>query len=144
MTEQTDSARPMCIEDIEYSGLTAGEYAAIALRVPKSGEEWLDAMIREANRMRLAGQAMSGNGCGSESFAQGAEWCVGLADAVLAELDKDHVDPRLLAAEDALMEAYSGGSDQWDKCEAYLKAYPIPVDPTEAAHDRREAELDKD
>ena len=32
-------------------GLTAQEYAAIQLRVPESGTEWLDAMIRKARRM---------------------------------------------------------------------------------------------
>ncbi len=32
-------------------GLTARQYAAIHLRVPDSGEDWLDRMIRQARRM---------------------------------------------------------------------------------------------
>jgi len=48
--------------DIEYGsgGLTKREYAAIHLRVPQSGNEELDAMIREAQRNELAAQAMQG------------------------------------------------------------------------------------
>lgn len=33
------------------SGLSKREYAAIHLRVPDSGEEWLDEMIKKSNRM---------------------------------------------------------------------------------------------
>lgn len=33
-------------------------YAAIKLRVPDSGEEWLDAMIRQSLRDEFAGKAM--------------------------------------------------------------------------------------
>jgi hypothetical protein len=40
--------------------LTAKEYAAIHLCVPDSGNDELDAMIRGAQRERLAGQAMQG------------------------------------------------------------------------------------
>lgn len=35
------------------SNLTMRQYAAIELRVPDSGEEWLDEMIRVSNRIRL-------------------------------------------------------------------------------------------
>ena len=41
-------------------GLTACEYAAIHLRVPNSGTEWLDDMIRESLRDQMAGQALAG------------------------------------------------------------------------------------
>jgi len=34
----------------KYDGLSAAEYAAIHLKVPKSGTPWLDEMIEEANR----------------------------------------------------------------------------------------------
>ncbi len=34
------------------------QYAAIKLRVPDSGEEWLDAMIRQSLRDEFAGKAM--------------------------------------------------------------------------------------
>jgi hypothetical protein len=35
-------------------------YAAIKLRVPNSGIDWLDDMIREAKRDEVAGQALIG------------------------------------------------------------------------------------
>jgi hypothetical protein len=41
-------------------GMTLREYAAIKLRVPDSGTDWLDDMIREARRMDYAGQALVG------------------------------------------------------------------------------------
>jgi hypothetical protein len=40
--------------------LTAKEYAAIHLCVPDSGNDELDAMIRRAQREKLAGRAMQG------------------------------------------------------------------------------------
>lgn len=39
-------------------GLTAREYAAIRLKVPDSGESWLDAMIVKSRRDDLAAKAM--------------------------------------------------------------------------------------
>ena len=41
-------------------GLSVREIAAIQLRVPDSGDEQIDAMIRQANRRDFAGQAMAG------------------------------------------------------------------------------------
>jgi len=41
-----------------HYGITVREYAAIHLRVPNSGTDWLDEMIRESQRDVLAGQAM--------------------------------------------------------------------------------------
>jgi hypothetical protein len=35
-------------------GFTAREYAALTLRVPDSGTDWLDAMIHKSNRNELA------------------------------------------------------------------------------------------
>lgn len=43
----------------QFLGLTAREHAAIALRVPDSGNEWLDAMIRTAQRDELMKEAMA-------------------------------------------------------------------------------------
>ena len=43
-----------------HEGMTLREHAAIKLRVPNSGTEWLDEMIREARRLDLAGQALAG------------------------------------------------------------------------------------
>lgn len=42
--------------DTFESGLTAKQYAAIHLRVPNSGTDWLDEMIRQANHRDIAGQ----------------------------------------------------------------------------------------
>ena len=42
------------------SGLSARQYAAIKLRVPNSGTEWLDDMIRDSLRDQFAGQALAG------------------------------------------------------------------------------------
>jgi hypothetical protein len=41
-------------------GMTLREYAAIKLCVPDSGLDWLDDMIRQAQRDRFAGQALAG------------------------------------------------------------------------------------
>lgn len=45
---------------IGSSGMTLRQYAAIHLRVPDSGEEWLDRMIERARRDEFAGRAMVG------------------------------------------------------------------------------------
>lgn len=52
-------------------GFTAKEAAAIALRVPDSGNDWLDTMIRTAQRNDLAKAAM--NAMASNINANGAE-----------------------------------------------------------------------
>lgn len=41
-------------------GMSLREYAAIHLRVPYSGVEWLDAMIRKAKRDEIAERALNG------------------------------------------------------------------------------------
>lgn len=40
-------------------GLTARQHTAIALRVPDSGTDWLDDMIRASLRDQFAGQALN-------------------------------------------------------------------------------------
>lgn len=52
-------------ERTEYNNMCTGgfskrEYAAIQLRVPDSGVEWLDDMIRRANRREIANRVMQG------------------------------------------------------------------------------------
>ena len=42
------------------AGMTLRQYAAIKLRVPNSGTDWLDEMIRQSLRDELAGKAMQG------------------------------------------------------------------------------------
>ena len=57
-TATHDPATPIKTDDFQYFGLTALEYAAIKLRVPDSGTEWLDAMIRKSIRDRYVEIAM--------------------------------------------------------------------------------------
>ena len=54
---------PECRASLSYlnaGGMTSQAYAAIHLRVPDSGEAWLDKMIVESLRDELAGKAMQG------------------------------------------------------------------------------------
>ena len=46
--------------DMRYGGMTLRQYAAIKLRVPNSGADWLDEMIRTSLRDDLAAKAMQG------------------------------------------------------------------------------------
>lgn len=46
--------------NFRYPGMNLRQYAAIHLCVPNSGEEWLDNLIREAQRNELAVKAMQG------------------------------------------------------------------------------------
>ena len=43
-----------------HNGMTLRQYAAIKLRVPDSGSDWLDAMIRTSVRDDRAAQIMQG------------------------------------------------------------------------------------
>lgn len=72
------------------SNLTAREHAAIQLRVPDSGTDWLDAMIRTSLRQEFAKAAMQGI-CADPDMPRverTAEISVEAADALLAELEK--------------------------------------------------------
>ena len=46
--------------DVHEIGITMRQYAAIKLKVPNSGTDWLDEMIRESLRVELAAKAMEG------------------------------------------------------------------------------------
>lgn len=46
--------------DLTDGGMTLRQYAAIKLRVPNSGTDWLDEMIRTSLRDEIAGRAMQG------------------------------------------------------------------------------------
>lgn len=48
-----------CVSEAMY-GMSLRQFAAIQLRVPNSGDEQIDAMIRQSNRRDFAGQAMAG------------------------------------------------------------------------------------
>ena len=79
-------------------GMNLRQYAAIKLRVPDSGLDWLDNMIREGRRMDYAGQALAGILAGGfadtvphDDIAGGADaaaFAHQYADAMLAERNK--------------------------------------------------------
>ena len=68
-------------------GMTLRQYAAIKLRVPNSGTDWLDAMIVEAKRDELAAKAMQSylldKDRDSFTFEQWANAAYEMADAML-------------------------------------------------------------
>ena len=78
------------------TGFTAREHAAIQLRVPNSGTDWLDAMICQSRRQEFvkasvecAMQIREGYVMDTEPNAEElAEATVKLADALLAELER--------------------------------------------------------
>lgn len=80
------------VRPVQYYGLSAIAHAAIHLRVPMSGINWLDDMIREARRMGAAEKAMQGllvrYGM-SEAYAKLSANAVNAADLLIAELNKD-------------------------------------------------------
>jgi hypothetical protein len=73
----------------DSSGMTLRQYAAIKLRVPKSGVDWLDKMIVESQRNEFAGQALgaylAGRNGDSRDTARPyvAKTCYEYADAML-------------------------------------------------------------
>jgi hypothetical protein len=74
--------------DVKDSGMTAQEYAAIHLKVPRSGDAEIDEMIRESRRADFAGQALAGIAYKEkEDFVAGWSW--DLADSMLAEWEKE-------------------------------------------------------
>jgi len=50
------------------------QYAAIKLRVPDSGEEWLDDMIRKSLRDEFAGKAMASIRANERAFNSNVSW----------------------------------------------------------------------
>ncbi len=67
-------------------GLTKQEHAAIALRVPMSGDPELDAMIREARRLDAAQAAMQGFLSDWGEHAFNSALCANLAKSHASEL----------------------------------------------------------
>lgn len=69
-------------------GLTAQQYAAIHLKVPKSGTDWLDEMITESLRNDFAGQALQAIIIGNKAHecvmgAGAAKDAYGCSDAMI-------------------------------------------------------------
>ena len=54
---------------LPWQGMTLRQYAAIKLRVPNSGADWLDEMIRTSLRDDLAAKAMQGM-AGSHGYCE--------------------------------------------------------------------------
>jgi len=67
---------------IFHPGISTREYAAIHLCVPDSGNDELDAMIRRAQRERLAGQMLA-------SLVGGGNWRVGVKKNKVATSPED-------------------------------------------------------
>lgn len=97
MTQPNDPAYPCTqIEYLNYPrqdwpGLTAIERAAILLRVPTSGNEWLDDMIREARRWDMATTTVQGllinEGYANRDEPTLANYGTRQADALMIELE---------------------------------------------------------
>ena len=72
-------------------GMTLRQYAAIKLKVPNSGTDWLDEMIRESLRDEFAAKAMAAliqSGCLGED-GDIAEAAYEVADAMLKTRERD-------------------------------------------------------
>ncbi len=63
-------------------GMTLRQYAAIRLRVPESGTDWLDDMIRKSNRNHFAAHAINEVGW-YNNINQSAIMAYEIADAML-------------------------------------------------------------
>jgi hypothetical protein len=63
-------------------GMTLRQYAAIKLRVPESGTDWLDDMIRKSNRDHFAAHAINEVGW-YNNINQSAIMAYEIADAML-------------------------------------------------------------
>ena len=77
-TTQWDGITPA----INYHGMTLRQYAAIKLRVPDSGTDWLDDMIRKSNRDYFAAHAINEVGW-YENMDNSAAMAYRIADAML-------------------------------------------------------------
>jgi hypothetical protein len=64
------------------AGITMRQYAAIKLRVPDSGTDWLDDMIRKSNRDIFAAHAINEVGW-YENMDNSAAMAYRIADAML-------------------------------------------------------------
>jgi uncharacterized protein (DUF4213/DUF364 family) len=75
------------------AGMTLPQYAAIKLRVPRSGDPDLDAMIRDSRRLdfveRALGQlAVNATWEHHDDYDSAEKVAFGMADAMLAEWEK--------------------------------------------------------
>jgi hypothetical protein len=97
--KDTDSAFPVyeeaspCTDYVLTSpGMTLKKYAAIRLKVPRSGYPEIDAMIRESRRAEFAGQAMAGLLAWENAKVfpdEESKVAFAVAEAMLAEWEKE-------------------------------------------------------
>jgi hypothetical protein len=94
-----ESAFPVFVdlrEGIDYGcrdyGLSRKEYVAIHLKVPRSGDPEIDAMIRESRRAEFAKAVLNKIACPSRPLMDVMNECFYYADAMLAELEKEAGD----------------------------------------------------
>jgi hypothetical protein len=89
-----DSARGEMDYQCIDPGMTIPQYAAIHLKVPRSGDPEIDAMIRESRRADFAGKALSGmmstesHGISFTSVPEVVKRSFAFADAMIAEWEK--------------------------------------------------------
>jgi hypothetical protein len=109
--KETDSAFPVFEEARVHSdgspcadytltspGMTLRQYAAIHLKVPRSGDAEIDAMIRESRRAEFAEQVIGFIALGASKEVEledvpstSVKTAYAIADVMLAELDKETV-----------------------------------------------------
>lgn len=86
--QEHDASGMPLTEMYTHGGMTMREYAAIKLRVPGCGEEWLDEMIKQSLRDEFAEKALQGL-LGDHSYEKPIDelvnWSYRIADAMLAE-----------------------------------------------------------
>jgi hypothetical protein len=90
-----DSAFPLTGGVHVALGMTLRQYAAIQLKVPRSEDPEIDAMIRESRRADFAGQVIGFIALGVSKEAKledvpraSVETAYAIADAMIAELEK--------------------------------------------------------
>ena len=89
---------------VYHSGMTLRQYAAIKLKVPDSGDDWLDDMIRKSLRDDFAAKAMQAQ---IASYGHGTEWPFQADPSAASTIDQNGTDECAIAAywfADAMME----------------------------------------
>jgi hypothetical protein len=95
--KDSESAFPYKCNYGVYVGLSKRQYAAIKLKVPRSGDPDIDAMIRESRRDEFAKAAMAGimsipskeDLITGDTIVADTQFCLAYADAMLAELGEE-------------------------------------------------------
>lgn len=96
MNKPTTTRGPVFLSELptdDCAGMTLRQYAAIKLKVPDSGTDWIDVMIRESLRNDFAAKALQSElpeGIPANFASQGnaAHYAYQMADAMLAAREK--------------------------------------------------------